>query len=168
MVKNSLKYGAVCGTFLIAAFLIAVFLDSNPFVDIRHLGVDVIIMSLFIYFATVDYKKSINEGVLHFWQGMSIGFIVYLLGSLIFVVYLSIHFQIGPDLLDTYVLDATRYLEERSAVYIEKFGEDQYQDQLDAIKMIKPGELTLSSIMKKLIAGLFVTPVISIILRNNK
>jgi hypothetical protein len=55
---------------------------------------------------------------------------------------------------------------ERADLYIEQFGEDGYQLQLEEIEGIQTWDLVSSSSMKKLVAGFFITPVISIILRK--
>ncbi len=166
MVKNSLRFGFFCGVFAFLIFFFARKLGSNPFIDLNHLFADIILFGVFIFFANKDFKVFRNEGILHFWQGMTIGFVVYAVATAVFLFFLLAYFFVDPTLHSEYILEAKIYLEERSAQYIEKFGEQQYQDQLIAIEEIRVSELLFSAALKKLIVGLFVTPVISIILRK--
>ncbi len=165
MLKNSWLYGIASGVFLIIIFYLSFRFGTNPFIDFKHLFVDAIIFSLFITFACLEFKRS-QGGVLHFWQGMSIGFFVYAIASLVFMIFLGLYFNFEPELLDNYVSEALKFLEQRSDSYIEEFGEDQYESQVQTIQSITARDLTNTASIKKLIAGLFVTPVISIILRK--
>ncbi len=165
MLNKSWRYGIFCGLFLSLIFFLSYAFGPNPFIDFRQLLVDSIIIAVFLWFGMLEYKR-LQEGVLHFWQGMTIGFFIYGIATIVFGMFLIILFVLEKNLLADYVSEALVYLQERSDTYVEEFGEDQYQSQIESIKAITARELTLSSSVKKLIAGLFVTPVISIILRK--
>ncbi len=166
MIRNSIRFALGCGIMICVLFILARYFESNPFIDINHLFADLFIFALFIYFACKDFKQFRNEGILHFWQGMTIGFVTYALAAVIFLVFLAVHFNVDETLLADYKVDALSFLEKRSAEYIEQFGQNQYEEQKVAIEETKVQSLILQATLKKLLAGLFVTPVISIILRK--
>lgn len=166
MLKVSLKYAVICGVFVIIAFYLSFYFGSNPLIDVRHLLFDVLIFALFIFFAEKEFKVYQNDGVLHFWQGMTIGFLVYTGASVIFFISQMIYFNVDSDALVNYQEAATNFLKERSDLFLEKLGEEGFQSQLAEIQKVTAWSLILNTSVKKLIAGFFITPLISIILRK--
>lgn len=151
---------------MIVIYHLSFWLGVNPQIDLGHLFVDLVLIGLFVFFAEKDYKTYKNGGILHFWQGMTIGFIVYALGSAIFLLGQIFYYNFDTDAVINYQSAATKFLEERSEIFIDKFGEDMYQLQLEEIKHVTKWDLIQESTVKKIIAGFFITPVISIILRK--
>lgn len=166
MVKISLKYSVICGIFLIGMYHLSFLLDSNPLIDVTHLIFDIIIFGLFIFFAEKEFKTYKNGGILHFWQGMSIGFLVYGLATFIFIISLVIYFVADIDAVINYKEAATKFLNERAEIYKDQFGKESYEKQLEDIRSVTKWDLIFSSSIKKIMAGFFITPVISIILRK--
>lgn len=167
MVKTSLKYGLLCGAFLILAFHLSFYIGSNPLIDIRHLIFDVFAFGVFIFFAQKEFREYSNEGILHFWQGMSIGFLVYIVASVLFCISLILYFQVSSHALTDYQEAARAFLQEQSQLYEKEFGKDGFSEKLQEINEVTPWSLIISSTVKKMLEGLFITPVISIILRKH-
>lgn len=166
MLKYSIKYSIICGVFLIALFFVSIQFGTSPFLDIRHFLVDTIIFSLFVFFAVKEYKSYHNDGFLHFWQGMTIGFIVYLPAVLIFCVVLFIIMETNPSYLMDYKYGAIEMLENQKTLFLEKFPEEQFDLQLAAIHEVTTVQLIFDTLGKKILAGFFISPVVSIILRK--
>lgn len=166
MFRPSIKYALFCALFLVMFFFVSDYLGSNPLIDLSQLLFDVIIFGVFIFFAQKDFRDHVSGGVLHFWQGMTIGFFVYSAVALLFSVFLGMYLWLDPTLLPTYKESALEFLTNQQEMYEEQFGEDGFQVQLDGIEAVTATDLWLSSGVKKIIAGFFVTPVISIILRR--
>lgn len=163
MFKVSFKYAVFCAVFLIALFVLGLSLGNSPFVDFFF---HVLFFGIFIFFALKDFKINIYEGYLHFWQGMTIGFYLYTISALIFSIFLGIYLYIDSSVLMEYKQSTIAFLEPKKDIYTEQIGEDGFQTQLDSINAITLYDLWRISSIKKIIAGFFVTPVISIILRN--
>lgn len=149
---------------LIAAYHVALSTGSNPLINVSHLLVDIVLIAVFEVFA-MRYWKSANT-YLHFWQGMTIGLIVYGVSALIFLVSQAINFHFNPTALSSYKEASMAYLENGKEFYIEKLGEEGFTQQKQAIHDVSNWDLIISSSFKKIIAGFFITPVISIILRK--
>ena len=77
-----------------------------------------------------------------------------------------ISYNFDTDAVINYQSAATNFLNERSKIYIEKFGQEAYELQLEEIQKVTKWDLIQESTIKKIIAGFFITPVISIILRK--
>lgn len=134
--------------------------------NLAHLLFDLMIFGIFIFFGTKEFKVSHDDEVLHFWQGMTLGFNTYFIATAVFSIYLLIYFQWNTDALAAYQEAATQFLMDKRAVYEEKLGKESFQAQLDGISVVTWNDLVLSAGLKKILAGFFITPVISIILRK--
>ncbi len=166
MIRSSIKYSILCGLFLVALFWVSMRFGSNPLLDIRHFLFDLVIYFLFIYFAQREFKTYQNDGFLHFWQGMSIAFIVYLPAAVIFTVGMLLIMQMDPSMMENYRLGALAFLESKKDVLLEGISQEEYAQRVKEIDAITISDLVISSGLKKILAGFFITPVVSIILRK--
>ncbi len=166
MLKTSLKYALLSGVFMVLVYHLSFKIGVNPQIDLGHLFFDLVLLGMFIFFAEKEFKTYRNAGILHFWQGMTIGFLVYTLGAVVFLIAQIIYYNFDTQAVINYQEAATNFLNERSEIFIEKFGEDVYQLQVEEIQKVTKWDLIQESTIKKIIAGFFITPVISIILRK--
>ena len=132
----------------------------------RHFIFDIGVFFLFIYFAGKEFKDYRNEGYFHFWEGISIGFIVLLPAVIIFSIAFYLIFEANPELIEAYKEGAKAMLVEKKELYLERFTEEQYKEQLAAVDDETTLRLLFSTFWKKIIAGFLITPVIAIILRK--
>jgi hypothetical protein len=132
----------------------------------RHFFFDLGVFFLFIYFSGKEFKDYRNGGYFHFWQGISIGFVVIIPAVLIFSIAFYLIFQSTPELIEAYKDGARALLVEKRDIYLEKFSEDQYLEQLAAVDDETTTRLLISTFWKKIIAGFLITPVVAIILRK--
>lgn len=165
MVRLSIPYSIACGLFLIGLFFLTFYFGLNPMLEVSQLLFDVCVFGLFTFFAVKDFKSR-SDGFLHFWQGMTLAFLVSAMGTALFVIALVISESFDPSLVIKYQADATHFLLERKDIYMEQFGEASYNAQLAEIAEVDFSDLLVTSGVKKLIGGLFLGPVISIMLRN--
>ena len=119
-----------------------------------------------IYFALNEFKTVKNEGILHFWQGMSIGFFVNIFSFGIYMVFLFLIMNFDENILTSYQQQAVEFLEIKAAQYIEGFGEEQYQIQLETILETTILDMALMGGVKKFISAMLITPVLSILKRK--
>jgi len=166
MIKPSIKYAILCGVFVLGLFFVSMNFGSNPLLDPRHFFFDLAVFFLFIYFAGKEFKDVRNGGFLHFWQGISIGFIVFIPAVLIFSLALYVIFEVYPTLIEEYKEGAKAFLESRKEIFLEEFTEDQFEKQVVSVDDVTSSRLVLNTFWKKLFAGFLVTPVVAIILRK--
>ena len=165
--KNiGLRYAVVAAFLMIIVFLISYLIGVHPFIEMSHLFFDLFIYGLVIFFAMNEFKKVINEGVLHFWQGMTIGFFLNIFSCGIYVVFLFLIMNFDENILISYQQEAIDFLEIKSVQYIESFGKEQYQNQLETIQETTILDLMLLGGLKKFISAMLVTPVFSILKRK--
>ncbi len=165
--KNvGLQYAGVAAFLMIIVFLVSYYIGVHPFVEMSHLFFDLFIYGLVIFFALNEFKKVINEGILHFWQGMTIGFFVNIFSCGIYVIFLFLILNLDENILNSYQQQAVDFLEIKSVQYIKSFGEEQYQNQLETIQETTILDLLLIGGLKKFISAMLITPVFSIMKRK--
>jgi len=165
--KNiGLRYAVVGAFLMIIVFVISYYIGVHPFIEMSHLFFDLFVYGLVIFFAMNEFKKVINEGILHFWQGMTIGFFLNIFSCGIYVVFLFLIMNFDENILISYQQEAIDFLEIKSVQYIESFGKEQYQNQLETIQETTILDLMLLGGLKKFISAMLITPVFSILKRK--
>lgn len=159
------RFGTIAGGLTIILFLVLFLMDVNPLIESRI--VDLVLIPIFLYFGLKDFRDYRNGGILHYWQGMTVGVIIYLLMALISSIWiLSFLELISPDLLVKYILDRTELLESSKLQIIEQMGEQTFLDSKAELQDITAFDLALDDFLKKSIIGLMLTIMISVILRK--
>ncbi|SNT13757.1 Protein of unknown function [Ekhidna lutea] len=166
MVKPALKYSILCGVFLIGLFFISINFGSNPLLDSRHFWFDLGVYFLFIFFAGKEHKDFRNGGFLHFWQGITIGFIVFIPAVLLFEGTLYLTLNVDSDLMEAYREGARALLKQNEEFYMEELGEAALKERYDAISDMTPAQLIQMTFRNKLFSAFLITPVVAIILRK--
>lgn len=168
MIKPSVKYAILCALFLVGLFFISIRFGSNPLFDFRHLFFDLGIFFLFIFFAGKEFKDYRNGGVLHFWQGISIGFIVFIPAVLFSSIIFYVIFEQFPILIEQYRQGANEMLESKRSFYLEEFGEEGIADMKQKIANRTPFDLVLRMARNKFFLAFLVSPVVAIFLRKKQ
>ena len=165
LVAVPVKYGIIGGGVVILLFMAFYFLDLNPLVNIKM--VDVLILSIFIFFALKEFRDRYNHRELHFWQGMTGGVINYLtiaIVSAIFIYVMTV--MIDPDMTTNYIISRIEVLNENKQTLVDTMDEKTFQDAMAGVKETTGFDLALDDFLKKSIIGLFLTIIIAVILRK--
>ena len=166
MWKVAYKYALICGVFLLLAFWISYRFGSNPMIDLRHLFLDLVIMALFIFFSCKEFKTYRNGGILHFWQGMTLAFMTYLPATIVFLLGILTMFQLDSNLLADFKLQAMAFMEANKPEFLQEMTQQQFDERINQIQDVSATQMISSATFKKLVAGFFVSPVITVILRK--
>ena len=166
MFKRALRYGLVLSAFLAGVFALIVGLGGQPFLDPKQLLIDGVLFAIFIAFAMREFKALDNDGYLHFWQGMTIGFMVYGISIVAFTAFLGLYFLLDENFMTSYQQAAMNYYESKRMLFEEEFGVEMYNKALEEVRNDTPGELIGGAAIKKVFAAFLVTPVISLFLRK--
>ncbi len=165
MIRLSIPYSLICGVFLVILFALSFYFGLNPLMELSQLLFDVIVFGVFGFFLIKDFKQRTDNN-LHFWQGISLSFLLSVFATVLFLVILSGYQLADGGLVINYQEAATRFLMEKKELYVAQFGEKAFDQQLTSINEVTFADLMISVGVKKLIAGLFLGPVITIILRT--
>ena len=102
MFKVAKKFGFACGGILIGIFMLSKSIGVVPFIDYNQFFLDIVFFAVFVGFASREFKRGFNGGYLHFWQGMTVGFFVYAIAIVIFLIFLIAYFLIDVNALQDY------------------------------------------------------------------
>ena len=169
LTKLSGSYGLMSAGLTIVAFLVFYFLGQQPWRNLLSLILDVILIGLITFMATKDFRDNENVGELRFYHGMAIGFIIYTATALLFSLFYLLFITVEvPDFMDSYYISMVEFLESRKEFTIANGSEEYYNEQLESLKDVSASGLTLDAFGKKIISGLFLAPVFSIVLRTRQ
>ena len=166
MWKRTIKYSLLCGLFLIILFMISVQLGTNPLLDKRHMLFDVVILFLFVYAAIREFRTYVNDNVLHFWQGMTIGFFIYLPASIIFGIGIYIILELDSLILLNYKSGTIAFVENQKKISFSSYSDQDINNLKQSILDLTIFHISFTTMIKKIITGFFITPLLSLILRK--
>ena len=162
LVTVPLKYG-IFGGFLAAALLFTLYaLGRYPFIPVER----TILFAIFIFFGLKELRDYRQGGILHFWQGMIGGVICYAAMAMIGAVLLGLWGQFSDAYLNNYIVVMTQQMEASKADLIEQVGQSAYDVQLAKLPSTTISDLAFDYVLKSMFIGIFLTIIISIILRK--
>ncbi len=162
----SIKYGLICGVMSIFAFYVQFLLGINPLINLNSFFIDIVIFFGFIFFGAKEFKDYKNEGILHFWQGITVGMIIIFLASVIFTTFSSTYYLINQEVFKEYVQNAITVFENQKPKLLETISEEEYLQKLEDVKNTTISDLAITDFFKKAGVGFLVTPVIAVLLRK--
>ncbi len=167
ILRVPLKYGFFGGLLGIVVILFLYYYGGNHpqlypvFLDFR-----IILFAIFIFFSIREFRDYKQAGVLHFWQGMIIGMTCYIMISLVVSVFLGVFGNLVPEYTERYIAEIGTILTESRSQIIEKVGDEAYQNQITTLPFTTITDLAVDYLLKSMFIGLFLTIVISVILRR--
>ncbi|GEM_PF-370959 len=170
--KLGLKYGLVGGIMAIISFLLFFYLDQQPWRNLISFILDIIIIGVFSFLPIKDFKSSFNGEELRFYHGMTIGFISYLAISFSFMVFYTGFINwIEPEFIVEYkAIQKEDMINMKDLILagVEDNPEEFFEGQLEMVESITKSQLILDVFLKKVVIGLFLTPIFSIVLRTRQ
>lgn len=163
--SSAYKFGSIAGALSIVAFIVLSFLYPDP--TNLNLIFGYVITPIAIFLAIKFFKEYSNNGYLSFAEGMSVGFVTYLLEAVISLVGIWLFLVIQPDLFDQIKLSKLDVLGKSKDSIVAQVGENSFDLTLESIKNMVTLDIALNDALWKIIPGLFFTIIISIILRKN-
>ena len=161
------RYGAIGLAFNIAAIVVLYLIGRHPLLLNPILDARIPLYALIIFASFKTFKDNYNNGVMHFWQGLTMGIIAYLImavGTSIFIYIIS---SIkSTNFLAEYIRIATGQLEMNRDIFIEKIGQKTYDGTMAQLPLTRPVHLALDYLLKSTPIGLFLTILLSILMRK--
>ncbi len=148
-----------------ALFLTLYFLGKNPLFYIQPF--DFGLIPLFLFLATKDFRDRYNGRVLHFWQGMTAGFFVYLGIALVSSIFIFLFLEwVDCNLVAEFITNRMEMMEKSKDVAAEGLGKEAFEKVYNEVKLTTASVLAVDNFLKKAILGLSFTILISVILRK--
>ncbi len=163
--RIALKYGLTGALLNMIALTVLLRIDAHPVMSNMLAGALVVI--LFVFFAIKEFRDIYNQKQLHFWQGLLLGTATYL----VIAVISSSYYFVYLSYVDTEVLLQIKQIQEEfmemsKEEMVKERGEEWYDETYLLIEQISVGDLAWDNFIRKVGFGIFVTIIISVILRK--
>lgn len=179
LLKTTLIAGILGSVVFCFFFLIISYISgSNPFLP-QYKPLDFFIYVLTIAAATTIYRFQINQGHLHFWEGIPLGLGVSFIILAFSLLFLSIFIQVVPSVKENYAMYEIRQFEENKEKFIQSWN-----DNKKVLNAEESGEVTYQKtrenynrrdwksyllwqeIYQKLFVGIFISVIVAAVLRK--
>jgi len=161
------RYGGLGLLFNIAALVVLFLIGRHPLLLNPVLDARIPLYALIIFASFKAFKDNYNKGIMHFWQGLAMGIVAYLImavGTSIFIYIVGSVESTG--FLAEYIRIASGQLEANKELFIESIGEKTYNETMYQLPLTRPVHLALDYLLKSTPIGLFLTLLLSILMRR--
>lgn len=162
---SAYQFGTLGGILSLVAFGVMSWLQPDP--TNLNLIFGYVITPVSIFLALKYFKDYSNNGYISFSEGMSVGFVTYLIIGLISGLGIWIILLIFPEFFESIKASKLEVLDSSKETIIGQVGDDSFQSTLISVKAMVPLDVALNDTIWKIIPGLFFSIIISIILRKN-
>ncbi|MDA1269332.1 MAG: DUF4199 domain-containing protein [Bacteroidetes bacterium] len=163
--RSAYLFGTLGGILSCLAFFVLSFFYSDPTNLTLLFGY--IICPVAIFLSIKFFKEDQNAGYLSFSEGMSVGFVTYMLIALISSVGIWLFLAVSPETFELITIAKFEVLEKGKETIIAQIGQNSYDATFESLKEMTKLDIALNDGIWKIIPGLFFTIIISIILRKN-
>ena len=166
LLMTGLRAGAVAGLLTIALMIGLFYMNRHPLMMAPYFDFRVILFGVFIFFAQKEYRDYLQDGVLYFWQGMVIALVCFTTANLISGIGMQIFGMLEKTFVTTYVEQMRMYLSTFPPEEIKRIGKKVFDSNFKDLASTSVFDLTISFFAKGTLIGLFVSVIVSIILRK--
>ena len=169
--KIPLKYGAVAAVLSIAVLLLFYYMARHPLLIPPYMDSRILIFLIFTYFAIREYKENYNGGILHFWEGMILGMVLYLFVGLMGSLFIYTFSRLDQGFITLYIDQATGAVELAKEQLINgpqgvRMSEEEFVRHLASLKETTAPILAVDYFIKTCIVGFFIPLIYSVIFRR--
>ena len=162
--ESSYRFGLIGGAFSILAFVVFYLLGQDP--TNLSLVFGYIILPAFIFVGIRYFRKTVNDDMLSFAHGMTIGFLIYCIIGIMSGLGIFLILLIVPGLFDMIKANKIAVLEENKDLIISQLNEESFNITFESILAMSAWDVAFNDFIWKILPGLFFTIIISIILRK--
>ena len=166
LLSVSLRYGAVCGILSFLLMMTTYYIGRHPLMISPFLDFRILLFGVFIFFTLKEFRDYYQEGVLYFWQGIIGSFLMVVTSTIIAAIGLQIFGSMVKKFVPSYVEQMTVYLKTFPKEDIERIGKDVYERNLELLPATNISVLAFTYFIQGLVIGLFVSIILSVILRK--
>ena len=163
LLKLPLFFGMITG---VVCFLFFLLVQSLEKFSSTSRALDVGFFTIIIAAATWYYRKKVGQGYLHMWEGISIGYVVWITGALVCGYLSSLYFYFSPKALTHYQGILRQSLLVNKAEAIKVWGNESFQQKLADIDKLEPSSFIFDEFRFTLMLVVMPILLISLVLRK--
>ena len=166
LIQVAIKMGLLGALMSIISLLILFYLGRHPLLLNPVLDARWPLMGLFVFFA-LKMLRDQNNGVLHFWPAMLLGFLIYMIMAQMAAAFIAIFASIdATHFMSSYIAIATEQINVNKADLIDKLGEKTVTDALAMLPNTTASNLAFDYFLKSMPIGLILTLILSTLMRR--
>jgi hypothetical protein len=165
------KYGIIGSLMIIIGLLVLYYLGRHPLLLNPLLDARIPLYALIIFISFKVFKDQFNGGIMHFWQGLTMGLISYLVMACVAALFIYIFSEIGDThFLAEFIRIKSEQLIANKEAYVEAYGvgEKAYNYAIEGLPLTQGSDLALHYIRQSIPIGLFLTIILSVLLRRKE
>ena len=129
---------------------------------------DFFIIPVFIFFGIKEFRDTYNQGLMEFWQGMTVGFFIYGSIALVYSLFLWVAIQLAdPEMLQAYITQSLNVINENKDILTEEMGADSFRSSYDEVSKTNSFDLAADSFVKKAGIGFLITSLLSTVMKKH-
>ncbi|MBS1485952.1 MAG: DUF4199 domain-containing protein [Bacteroidetes bacterium] len=166
--KIPFRFGLVAGMLGSLVVWVLYYMGKHPFLIPILMDFRIVIYAIFIFMALKIVRDNYLQGTLFFWQGM-VGSYVFLItaGLVGALATLGLAFW-QKDFLMSYIRSTQMQMTHFKKEFVDNIGSAAYEQQMGQLTNTSAFALASDYFLKSLFIGLFLTIIISVILRKQK
>jgi len=164
--KIPFRYGIIGGALGCVVMVALYSMGRHPFLLPVFVDFRVAIFAVFIFFSLKEVRDYYQNGILFFWQGMIGSYVFIFTSALIGSIFTWCLVQWNAGFLPSYIEKLQQQMLGYKKEIVESVGAEAYQQQLDKLPHTTALDLAGDYFLKSMIIGLFLTIIISVILRK--
>jgi hypothetical protein len=166
LVKVPLKYGVIAAVVGTGLVILLYYLNQHPFLINIVMDFRVILFGIFIFFSLKELRDYHQDGILYFWQGLIGSFIFVATFAVLASGMIAVFITIVPEFLQSYILLATERVKSLPPEVIKQIGKDVYERNLVLLPSTNVFDLASLYFWQSFMIGLFISIILSVILRR--
>lgn len=165
------KFGIVAGILNVILMIILFYSGKHPALLPPYLDSRILVFIIFMYFTLKEYRNYHNEGFLHMWEGLILGFFVYTIVGIIGFLSIIILDMAGTGFINQYITLATEGLMNMREELINgpqaiKMTEMEFDTHITTLKSTTALQLGFDYFIKSILIGFFIPIIYTVFLRK--
>jgi hypothetical protein len=161
-----IRYGLIAGLLGVALVVGLYYLNRHPFLIPVYIDFRIIMFAVFIFFSLKELRDRYQGGVLYLPQGIIASFLFLATFGVISSAAIVFFATVVPGFLSSYIKLTLEQLKGLPVDVIERIGKDTYTRNLELLPSTNATDLGFMYLVQSLIIGLFVSIILSVILRR--
>ncbi len=169
LLQTAIRFGLIGALMNIIALLVLFYIGKHPLLLNPMLDARWPLYGVFIFFA-IKLLREENGGLLHFWEGLALGFLVYLIMAQMVASFIAFWGAIeSTHFLADYIRIAMEQItKNREALIANNINEKTLTDALEILPTTTANNLAFDYFLKSMPIGLILTLLISTLMRRKE
>lgn len=160
------RHGLIAGILNVVLLVVTFYVGRHPLMIAPYMDFRIVLFGTFVFFALREFRDTRNLGTLYFFQGMIGSYTVVFIAAVVASLGLMLFAALEKDFVTYYIEVMTAYLEGFSREDIEVVGREVYERNISLLPSTNSWMLAISYFGQGILIGLFVSIILSVILRK--